>query len=172
MFKIKITKNESKIFEAVKVKLTDNYTYVITDDVSQFEEGKINIIFDPEHKNQVEEIVRNIALETGVKLYCESLTGYKMIDLSNIDYIEAFDTGVFVICGKERFSIEEKLYSLEERLKPYNFMRISKSVIVNIAKVDYVKPMFNSKLKLIMLNQDALEVNRTYLKEFKDMLKK
>ena len=34
----------------------------------------------------------------------------------------------------------------------------------------FLKPMINSKLKLIMDNKDVVEVNRTYVKTFKERM--
>ena len=51
-----------------------------------------------------------------------------------------------------------------------NFVRVSKSFLVNIAHIEYIRPMLNSKLKLIMTNKDVVEVNRTYVKSFKERM--
>ena len=60
---------------------------------------------------------------------------------------------------------------LEQILTERNFVRVSKSFLVNIAHIDLIKPMLNSKLKLIMSNKDVVEVNRTYVKSFKERMK-
>ena len=63
------------------------------------------------------------------------------------------------------------MYILEQTLTDRNFVRVSKSFLVNIAHISFIKPMLNSKLKLIMGNKDVVEVNRTYVKTFKERMK-
>ncbi len=64
-----------------------------------------------------------------------------------------------------------KLYEIEEILSSKNFIRVSKYCLVNLGKIDYIKTALNSKLDLQMKNGDHVEVNRSYLKEFKKALK-
>jgi len=47
------------------------------------------------------------------------------------------------------------------------FIRTSKYAIVNIREIEYIKPALNSKLDLLMSNNEIVEVNRAYLKDFK-----
>ena len=96
--------------------------------------------------------------------------GVKHIDSKDILYFEALDNEVFAIVSKERYYVLEKLYILEQALIQKNFVRVSKSFLVNIAHINLIKPMLNSKLKLIMSNKDVVEVNRTYVKSFKERM--
>lgn len=168
MFKVKLERLQSKILTTVNNDA--KYTYVISDSIKNFEEGKINIIFNEENMGEVESLVRKMVLGIGIYIDCENSRGIKKVNIKDIEYIESFDNDVYAIVGKDRYKINEKLYSLEEKLNEYDFIRISKSVLVNITKIDYIKPMFNCKLKLILVNNDIIEVNRTYLKSFKERL--
>lgn len=168
MFKVKLERLQSKILTTVNNDA--KYTYVISDSIKNFEEGKINIIFNEENMGEVESLVRKMVLDVGIYIDCENSRGIKKVNIKDIEYIESFDNDVYAIVGKDRYKINEKLYSLEEKLNEYDFIRISKSVLVNITKIDYIKPMFNCKLKLVLVNNDIIEVNRTYLKSFKERL--
>ena len=168
MFKVKLERLQSKILTTVNNDA--KYTYVISDSIKNFEEGKINIIFNEENMGKVESLVRKMVLGEGIYIDCENSRGIKKVNIKDIEYIESFDNDVYAIVGKDRYKINEKLYSLEEKLNEYDFIRISKSVLVNITKIDYIKPMFNCKLKLVLVNNDIIEVNRTYLKSFKERL--
>ena len=59
---------------------------------------------------------------------------------------------------------------LEEDLFQAGFFRISKSVIVNVARIEAIASGFNGKLTLIMDNKKKIEVNRSYTKSFKEYL--
>ena len=169
MFKVKLEKLQSRILKTVHD--DTKYTYVISDNIINFEEGKINIIFSEDNIEEVETMVKNIVLSEGIYITCENIKGIKKVNIKDIEYIESYDNDVYAIVGKERYTIDEKLYTLEEKLDSYDFIRISKSILVNIARIDYIKPMFNCKLKLILTNNDIIEVNRTYIKSFKERIK-
>ena len=78
---------------------------------------------------------------------------------------------VFGLLHNTRLIIRMKLYEIEELLAHKDFIRVSKFCLVNIGKIDYIKPALNSKLDLLMSNGDHLEVNRAYLRDFKEALK-
>ncbi len=88
-------------------------------------------------------------------LYFESL-GYEVI-LVNSFYKDIF--------------LKHTLAELEVILADLKFVRISKTVIVNLDKIEYIKPLLNSKLELSLPGGIKLEVNRSYLKPFRLALK-
>jgi DNA-binding LytR/AlgR family response regulator len=55
-------------------------------------------------------------------------------------------------------------------LEPYHFVRISKSFIVNLRQIKYIKVGLNAKLHLTLNNQTQLEVTRSFVKRFKKHL--
>lgn len=172
MFKLKV-KNLKRHETLSQLSLVEakEYKYVLADDVSLFEDGKINILIDNDHLNEVKNLIKYASRGEDVYINVENSFGVKRINTRVIEYIEALDNDVFVVLGKERYYVLEKLYVLESLLEEKNFVRVSKSFLVNIAKIDYIKPLINSKLKLVMCNGDAIEVNRTYIKSFKERMK-
>ena len=66
--------------------------------------------------------------------------------------------------------IRQPLYQLEEMLKPYNFVRIGKSFIVNMNKIRYIRTGFNAKLDLELTDGTHLEVSRSFVNAFKSAL--
>ena len=61
------------------------------------------------------------------------------------------------------------MYELEQLLGP-EFMRISKSIIVRIRKIESVEAVFNGMLLLHMKNGSREYVSRTYLPNLKSYL--
>jgi DNA-binding LytR/AlgR family response regulator len=61
------------------------------------------------------------------------------------------------------------LFELEEDLGP-DFMRISKSIVVNIRKIESVEAVFNGMMLLHMRNGSKEYVSRLYLPELKAYL--
>ena len=67
------------------------------------------------------------------------------------------------------YSCRKRLYELEQDLGP-EFMRISKSILVCIRKIDSVEAVFNGMLLLHMKNGSKEYVSRTYLPNLKSYL--
>ena len=67
------------------------------------------------------------------------------------------------------YSCRKRLYELEQDLGP-EFMRISKSILVCIRKIDSVEAVFNGMLLLHMKNGSKEYVSRTYLPNLKTYL--
>lgn len=171
MFKVN-TSNIKKalVIEKLNIIETPDYKYVLTDDVNLFENDKINIFFNEETINNLDEMIKILSKGESLFISVENSRGVKRVSVDTIEYFEAFENEVFALIGKERFYVLEKLYVLEQTLTQKNFVRVSKSFLVNIAHIEYIRPMLNSKLKLIMTNKDSVEVNRTYVKSFKERM--
>ena len=83
--------------------------------------------------------------------------------------IETVNEKQVVHTKEETYETNRRLYELE-RLLPSNFIRISKSVIMNIDKVRTYTPMLNGLMKVSMINSQVTYISRKYLKEVKDRI--
>ncbi len=102
----------------------------------------------------------------------ERLTGYledKIVKLSlkDIYYFEAVDNKIFAYASEETYEIHRKLYELEQDFEHTDFLRISKSAIVNTSKIAYVKPIFNGRFEAKLKNGEKIIISRQYVAELK-----
>ena len=67
------------------------------------------------------------------------------------------------------FIVTKPLHELQERLGT-NFVRISKSAIVNINQVDHISQSFNNTMYILMKNGVNDYISRSYLSGFKKRL--
>ena len=67
-----------------------------------------------------------------------------MLDPKEVYYLEAVDNKVFIYTEKEVYETKLKLYEMEEQSD--NYLRISKSVIINIAKIRRLIPELSGDL--------------------------
>ena len=74
-----------------------------------------------------------------------------------------------IITENADYSCRKRLYELENALGP-EFMRISKSITVNIRKIKSVEAVFNGMMLLHMKNGSKEYVSRTYLPNLKSFL--
>lgn len=115
---------------------------------------------------RLESIINHIRLNmfsvAGVK---DGVT--KVLPLSEIFYFDSTDERTFVYLENEVYECAMKLYELEEQIARANFVRISKSCIVNIMKLDSVRSLLNSRYEARLENGEKLIISRHYLPDFK-----
>ena len=75
-----------------------------------------------------------------------------------IDHIEAAGNYVILHAGKERHILRETTAAMEARLAPAGFMRLSRSVIVNLARVREVQPVASGQYSVLLKNGTRLEM--------------
>lgn len=93
--------------------------------------------------------------------------GLVFIDVHEIDYVYSDTKEIRVYCEDDNFISTLKLYEYLEYSS--RFIRTSKTSIVNIDKIEEIRPSLNMKFK-IRIKTTWLEVNRTYYYEFKDAI--
>jgi len=67
---------------------------------------------------------------------------------------------------KQEYIVTKTLNEIQEQLG-FNFVRISKSTIVNINRVDHLSPSFNRTMYIVMKNGVSDYISRNYLADFK-----
>lgn len=85
-----------------------------------------------------------------------------------IFYFESVDERTFVYSQTEVYTCEYRLYELEEKIRKCGFARISKSVIVNIRKIQQIRPQLNGRFEAVLDNGEHLIVNRHYVSGLKE----
>jgi len=89
-----------------------------------------------------------------------------MVEVSDIDWIEASGNYAILHVGWETFEIRSSLARLEAELDPKRFVRVHKSHVVNISRVAEVVPWVSGDWRIRL--QDGAEVNlsRRYRQRF------
>lgn len=103
-------------------------------------------------------------------IICKNDNEECVVYINDIFYLESVDKKVFVYCEKDVLRSNYKLYELEEMLSDIGFVRVSKSVILNIEKLTGIKTLVNSKLEARLSNGESICVTRKYLKDIKNEL--
>lgn len=108
-----------------------------------------------------------------IRLYGFSITGKKNgatypLRLEDIYYFESIDDKSFAYCEKDVYECSLKLYELEEQFAKADFVRISKSCILNIMKLASVRALLNGRFEAHLHNGEKLIINRHYVQDFKN----
>lgn len=88
----------------------------------------------------------------------------------DIFYFDTVDQKVFAYCDSEMYEVKEKLYELENMLSVRNFIRSSKSNILNIDKIISISPAFGGRFEAVLLNQEKTIISRQYVPVLKERL--
>lgn len=95
---------------------------------------------------------------------------YTQLMLSDIFYFEALDEHVFAYTKDKVYEIKNRLYEVEERYQEIYFLRISKSIVVNLRKIQSITPALNARYMANLKNGEQLIISRQYVKHLKEIL--
>ena len=87
-----------------------------------------------------------------------------------IFYIETLENKTFIYTEQKVLESKMKLYKLEKILGETSFVRISKSVLLNMNELDSVRPLQNYRLEANLKNGEKLVINRHYIQRVKEYL--
>lgn len=123
--------------------------------------------------HEVTESVREI--ERFVKLRQEKLEGYDAgrmycIPLSDVYYAEAVDNRLYIYTEKNVYELKMKLYAFEENYCYGEFFRCSRTVVVNLMRVSYLRPGLNGRLSARLTNGEDIIISRKYVNALKARL--
>ena len=90
-------------------------------------------------------------------------TAIHQISLHDIFYVEAVNNRVFAYLEKAVYELKTKLYEFEGMYESRRFFRCSKSVIVNLMKIESIRPALNSRFAAKMANGEAVIISRQYV---------
>ena len=93
------------------------------------------------------------------------------VPVADLFYAESVDNRVFLYTAAESYETRLKLYELEDMLKEKIFLRISKSMIVNLMKSTSVRPALNGRFSAILKNGEEILISRKYVPALKRVLK-
>ncbi|MBR3268177.1 MAG: LytTR family transcriptional regulator DNA-binding domain-containing protein [Oscillospiraceae bacterium] len=92
------------------------------------------------------------------------------LNYQDVFYFEANENRVFAYCRSEVYEVKYKLYELEELYTPLDFVRCSKSLIVNMEKIESLSPLFSGKLEAHLKNNEKIVISRQYVHSLKEKL--
>jgi two-component system LytT family response regulator len=84
------------------------------------------------------------------------------LDVKEIDWIEAAANYVRLNVGKDSYLLREGIGSISERLDPDRFVRIHRSVIVNVRKIKELQPCESGEYIAVLRNGKELSCSRGY----------
>lgn len=94
-----------------------------------------------------------------------------LLKVAEIDYIEADGNYAKLHVGRKSHLLREKMHDLEGRLDPGKFVRIHRSVIVNLDRIKEMHPHFNGDYVIVLEDGRQLRLSRTRRENLESRLK-
>ena len=133
---------------------------IVINENRQIEETEIVI-----NCQQIDDNILRIC--AGLRMYDRKVMGVLeeqvfLLKPYDIFYIETVDRKTFLYTQKQVYETPLKLYELEESLMPDDFIRASKSCILNFGRVKLICGDFGGRLICVMENGESIVVSRQY----------
>jgi two-component system LytT family response regulator len=96
--------------------------------------------------------------------------GVRVVPIAEIDWIEAQDYYVEVHSGGRGYLLRRSLKQLEERLDPRLFARVHRSAIVNVARIQSLRPATHGERDLVLRDGTQLKLSRMYRDRLAELL--
>ena len=132
------------------------YTDVLTDNIQ-----KAMVLLEDEGPEESEENNSILAVKKGQDIV--------LLDFEDIYMIRVEEKQTKVYTKSRDYVIKKPLYQIEESLDT-DFVRISKSVIVNLRKVERVSPSLKGMMFIELKNGLKDNISRKYISDFKKAL--
>lgn len=94
-----------------------------------------------------------------------------LLKVDEIDFIEADGNYAKLHVGRKAHLLREKMHDLEGRLDPARFVRIHRSVIVNLDRIKEMHPHFNGDYVVVLEDGRQLRLSRTRRENLEARLK-
>jgi DNA-binding LytR/AlgR family response regulator len=92
-----------------------------------------------------------------------------LMDLAEIVAVQAAGNYVSLRHQPSPYLLRESISSIAEKLKPYGFIRIHRSVVVNTSAVEQIQPLPTGEYRLRVKGGNEYTVTRTYKDNLRDL---
>lgn len=93
-----------------------------------------------------------------------------LLDIAQVLYIESVDRKCFIYTEHEMYESDFRLYELEQQLEECGFLRVSKSFLIHLHKIQSLKADINRKIRITMSNGEQIMASRQYAETLKKRL--
>jgi len=89
------------------------------------------------------------------------------VDVGEVDWIEAAENYVQLHCGKTNHLLHVPMNTLEKSLDPEVFLRVHRSILVNVGRIKELQPGVHGEFVITLVNGVRLQSGRSYHEKLK-----
>ncbi len=94
----------------------------------------------------------------------------QVLKVDDVDWVEAADNYVKVHAAGQTHLLRETLARLKSRLDPARFLRIHRSTLVNVERIQSLYPLFHGDQVVVLRDGTELTLSRRYRDELETLL--
>ncbi len=140
-------------------------------DIRKIESGEDEIIIRYREETEQIRAVLDVLRCEGEKLYGKKDGDTVSVIPGDILYIESVDDRIFAYTAGDVIRLEGSLTGIIQKLNDDRFFRCSKSMIINIDKVERLRSLSSNRIDATMEGGEHILISRTYASEFRRILK-
>ena len=93
------------------------------------------------------------------------------IPVADVFYIESVDNKSFLYTKDKVYEARQRIYEFEAVLREKHFLRVSKSMLLNLMKVESIRPALNGRFAAVLRSGEQVIITRKYVPDLKRALK-
>ncbi len=150
-----------------------------------FDEGRLRKALDRVRREirqeipaaEIEEKLRRLLTEINEpvkylkRISVKQKEGMTFVPVEDIDWIASSGHYLELHTQRKSHLIREKISDIEKKLHPEKFVRIHRSVILNIDRIKSLHPLFNGDHLIILHDGTELNLSRTHYEKFMSLIK-
>ena len=140
-------------------------------DIRKIESGDDEIIIRYKEEDDRIRMILDVLRSGGDRLYGRKDSEVVSLIPGDILYIESVDDRIFAYTENDVIRLEGSLAGIIQKLNDDRFFRCSKSMIINIEKVEKLKSLSSNRIDATMEGGEHILISRTYASEFRRILK-
>ena len=140
-------------------------------DIQRIESGEDEVILRYKEETKKIRAILDVIRSGGDRLYGRKDEEKVSVLPGDILYMESVDDKVFAYTTRDVVRLDGTLAGLLESLNDVRFFRCSKSMIINIEKVERLKSLSSNRIDATMEGGEHILISRTYASEFRRILK-
>ncbi|HEU4452316.1 MAG TPA: LytTR family DNA-binding domain-containing protein [Longimicrobium sp.] len=94
----------------------------------------------------------------------------QLVPVAELDYLQADDNYVRLHTGGRSHLVRETLGAMEARLDPERFLRVHRSLVVNLSRITELEPLFSGEYVLTLRDGTRLTTGRSYRARLQEAL--
>lgn len=158
-----LLRDDEKLFQEVillqvEIKIDSSYT-----------EPQIIILTDS-MTEEINEIIKKLSENTPQIISGSKDQRIEVLEEADLIRIYANSGKVYAVTSNGEYTLRLRLYEIEQRLNPHQFVRISNSEIINLKKVNHFDLSFTGTICVKLSNGTTTYVSRRYVSRMKKIL--
>lgn len=139
--------------------------------MSRISEGEEEVIIRYREMNEQIKIIAGVVQGTGHKISAEADGKRALLLPEDIFYLESVDGATYAYLKDKVYRVFESLEKLTCYYEGRGFFRCSKSMVINIYKINYLKSEPGNRIRATMENEEQVMISRKYAKQLRIILK-